>query len=216
MYKRSVLELSLDSVVIAVEDGPVRRVGTRIVMARLIWPRPAIAERVALMPLAFNGLEGMPESGDWTSRILFKETIQGPFGVELSVTGPVTGTQLADFLRFAGAGFMNAAGKAVAGAAESGMTSALAGLPMRYLETVLKQAGKKRTPVVATGLADLRPDGALAGGKMQTVAIPLQAPRPLYRATRTRRHGELKLRRRRILDGGEPNGLATLKARLYV
>ena len=88
------LEMMLDRVEVKT-TGARRKDGRHMVIATLVWPRPLIAERVSAKTLGFEGNVVDLKKSDWITRIVFKERVDGPFGLELGVTEQMSDSEIA-------------------------------------------------------------------------------------------------------------------------
>ena len=57
------------------------------VTAALVWPRPGIARKLSVADRTFVARRFEPDPGSWVETVLFKEIVQGKFGIEISVSG---------------------------------------------------------------------------------------------------------------------------------
>lgn len=215
MYKRRIFELLLERVQIDVVGGRKTRGSKHVLSASLTWPRPAIAERFAVKTLDFENNTADLSKSDWTARILFKETVQGPFGLEVSVTEPLSTGQAGEFLKFMGLSILKLARAGAGDLAASPIGSGLIKLPFEYLGKIASSSDKKPPRLIGAGKVDLSADDKWKAGKLVRIEIPLTAPETIYKTVRSRKHGELSARRRTLLKAGQPNGTAVLSARLY-
>jgi len=211
---RDILEVLLNRVELA-EHGGTRRAPTRhLVLVSLVWPRPTIAERTAVKDLALDGTAADLSGKSWTTRVLFKETVQGPLGIKVDVTAPVTESEVAEFLRFLGSSVLDLAGDELAGSIISPFLAGLVRVPARYAGKWITASGKKSLRIVASGHVDIGTEQP--GGKDgATVDVALVAPERIARVTRSASHGSVKTRRRTLLKKGDPNGRVLLGLRRY-
>jgi len=186
-----------------------------MVTAGLVWPRSTIAERVAIKTLDFEDNTADLSRSDWTSRVLFKETVQGPFGLELSVTEHLSNDQVREFVKFMGSSVLKLTGAEAGDLVESSMGAGLVKLPFQYLGKLVAGSSRKSAGVVGAGTVDLCADGGWKVNEVVRVEIPLVTPETIYMTARTRKHGELSSRRRTLLKAGRENGVAVLTARVY-
>lgn len=211
MAKTKTLELSLEQARIDTMGGP--RKGKHMVIVSLVWPRPRIAERVAVKTLDFrNNAVDLSKSG-WTEKILFKELILGQLGIEVGVTERVSDSQAADFFRFLGSSLLKMAGSE----ADDLMIDPLAGgivkLPFQYLSNVIAKPAKKGPKMIASGMIDIDPDKTWKNKKTARIQVPLTATQSIYRIAKGSKGSRGK--RQLVLEAGAPNGLAVLSGKLY-
>lgn len=207
-YKRNVVEMSL----IAIRgEGPWTRGGKsseRVLTVTLVWPRPLVASRVAVQTQSFSR-EGLDVAGlDWSERILFKETVEGPFGVIVQVSESLTAQQLAKVAGALGEVALKAAGSEAARVAVGPGLTALAKFPFTYLAGELSSLGKT-AKVVAAGRATLIP------GEPGVVEIPMVVPADVVRVRRSKRAGRMQTRRETLHKEGEAAGSVRLDVGYY-
>ena len=202
------LEMLLNKVEVK-ETGARRKSGQHKVIATLVWPRPRIAERVAAKTLEFEENVLDLKKSDWITRIVFKELIDGPFGIELGVTERMSDSEVADFFKFLGSSLM----KLMGNEAEDMMTSSLAGglvkIPFQFLSKFISDIGDKGPKIIASGSVCLHAEETWKkkNAETKTFKVPLTAPEKIYKITRTRRHGQMQSRRRTLLEAGADNGV---------
>ena len=213
-YRRCIMEVCLEAVRLRSAGG--RGAGHRkhMVMGRLIWPRPAIAEKAAVKTLDIRGLAVDLRGASWTDRILFKETVQGPVGLELGITESLSDARLAGFVRFLGASLFRLAASEAGDMMVSPMSAALGKIPLQYAGKVLS-AKPKPADLIGVGTVDLLPETFQTGEGSIVLDIPLVAPVPVTRLVRTRVGGEPRLKRRVVVAAGADNGVAVVRVRLY-
>ena len=213
MVKRMVCELSLERVEVGVSGA--NKTGMHMLLASLVWPRAAIAERVAIKKLRMDGDAADLSKAGWTGRILFKEIVQGPFGIEIGLTGPLADPQIERLLSFVGSTLLKLAAAGAGDAASTDLGGGLMKIPFQLLAGKTTQPKPEDAPLIASGRVDLPAAEEWQAGKTVRVEVPLTAPRTIHKTTRQRRHGEVSARRRTLLKAGESNGRAILTARLY-
>lgn len=207
-YRRNVVEMSLNAIR---GVGPWTRGGKpskRVITVTLVWPRPLVASRVAVQTQTFSR-EGLEVAGqDWSERILFKETVEGPFGVIVQVSESLTAQQLAKVAGALGEGVLKAAGTEAARIAVGPGLTALARLPFTYLAGESSALGKT-AKVVAAGRVTLMP------GEPGVVEIPLVVPEDVVQVRRSKRAGRMQTRRETLHKQGEAAGLVRLDVGYY-
>ena len=215
MFKRRILELSLEQVKIDVTGSRNTRTRQHVVTAALTWPRPAIAERFSVKTLEFVHHVADLSQSDWTTKILFKEIVLGPFGLEVSVTEPLSVGQIDDFLKFMGSSILKLAGAEAGDLVTSPIGTGLIKLPFAFLSKMVSSSNKKPVKVIGAGHVDLSADDNWKTGRLVRLDIPLITPETIYGTVRNRKHGELSTRRCTLLKAGRQNGVAVVTARLY-
>jgi hypothetical protein len=213
------LEMLLNKVEVK-ETGARGKKGRHMVIATLVWPRPRIAERVYAKTVELEENAVDLKKADWITRIVFKELVDGPFGIELKVTEAMSDSAIADFFRGVGSALMKLTGNE----AEDMMASSLAGglvkMPFQYLSQYISGLGDKAPKIIASGSLCLHadetwnpPSGKASGAKTKknperkTFKVSLTAPETIYKVTRTRRQGRLQTKKRKLLDAGSENGI---------
>ena len=151
------LEMLLNKVEVK-ETGAKRKQGRHMVIATLVWPRPRIAERVYAKTVELEENAVDLKKADWITRIVFKELVDGPFGIELKVTEAMSDSQIADFFRGVGSALMKLTGNE----AEDMMASSLAGglvkMPFQYLSQYISDLGDNGPKIIASGSLCLHAD----------------------------------------------------------
>lgn len=203
--ERNTLEMTLDTVRLTAEEP---ESAERIVLATLLWPRPMISERVSSRVLTFrDGAADLAEK-DWTERILFKETVEGTYGLIVQVTEPMSSGEVAKFFRQLGEALLKVSASEMAKLVSGPWLGALARIPLQILAEEVGAPGQG-PKLAAAGRITLLP------GEPGSLRIPLQTVRDQYR-TETRRVGSRKITRRvKTASAGEPAGEIVLQADYY-
>lgn len=206
--RKDTIELSLTGI----EGGPAwasgRKKTQRLVTVTLIWPRPLVAERVATRQYAFVK-DGLDLSGrDWSETILFKENVEGPFGVVVQVSQPLTSQELSRITAAMGGALLRAAGSEAAALVSGPGLSSLARFPFNFLAGELSSIGKV-PKIVAAGRITLRP------ARPGRVEIPLTVPEDIVRVRSVRIGGRTQSRRETTHRKGAAAGIAALDAVYY-
>lgn len=136
----------------------------------LVWPRVGIARKSAAREIAFRKGQADFASEEWTKRVLFREDVEGHFGLAVTVTEPVSVQKARRFLRLVakyalkmGADFVE---KAMVGHAD------VASAP---LDAFAQMIGEKDVPkALAQGVLDV--DALPPEGGEATVTVPLKRP----------------------------------------
>lgn len=214
MSKRKVLELYLERLELE-NSGPKRRSASGHVLAvNLVWPRPAIAERSALKTVELeDGTAELARAG-WTEKILFKEQVEGPFGIEVLVTERMSESQLGEFFSFAGSSLLKSAGNEAGDIVSDGIISGMAGIPFKFLSKLAADAGKMPARVLGTGAVDMKDSSLPAGGRRKKIKVSLTVPETVYAVSRRASHGGIRSRGRVLLREGEENGHVVLSCRV--
>jgi hypothetical protein len=88
--------LSLKSVTL---DAPLNQTGECVLLAELILPRPSIAKKSALKDCRVTKGKRSFVREPFYEKGLFKEKVDGPFGVRVSLSRPLKHPELNQFLR---------------------------------------------------------------------------------------------------------------------
>ena len=208
-YRRNTVEMHLRAIEGA---GPWARGGAkvdRLVTVSLLWPRPLVASRVAVQTHAFHK-DGLDLSTvDWSESALFKENVEGPYGVVVQISDSMTSQQVARLAGAIGSAVFRAAGSEAARVAVGPGLTALARFPFNFLAGEISNLGKD-AGVVAAGRVTLVPED-----KVRLVEIPLQVPEDVVQVRRSTRGGRSRTRRETIHKAGDPAGVAKLALQYY-
>ncbi len=215
MHKRRVLEICLDEIEAGATGARGKGRAAHVLAARLIWPRPAIAEKVSLKTVDLQGGKADLNAAIWGRRILFKETVQGPCGLSIEVTRRVSDTQAARFIHFLYASVFTALSAEVAATAPGGGWVGLLRQPLRFLARETGTPPKAWPAVMAAGMLDVRPESIGKRGERVQIEIPLRAPKDVFETHRRQRGGETAMRRERVRKAGEANGRAVISIAAY-
>ncbi len=207
-YRRDTLELTLEHVQGAESWAHQRAGAERLVMATLVWPRPLIAERVAARAYPFEKSKLDLAGRDWSERIFFKENVEGPFGLVIQVTEPLTAQELRRVTASLGDVLLKTTGTELARLAAGPWTATLARFPFTHLAGALSDAGKNPT-IVAAGQTTILP------GTPGPLEIPLSLPRDVTRVRRQRVGGRTRTRRETLHRKGDPAGTVRFDAVYY-
>jgi len=185
-----------------------------LVIVRLLWPRPAIVEKVAFknVELADGTLD--LEGGEWTDRILFKEQVLGPFGVEIGVTTRVRDERVSEFVKTFVSSLFTITGKD-ADDLTPGMPGGLVNLPFKSLARYASGTKSEGPRLIAAGACTLVGDELEGESDPKPITVELSSPNPVWRIKRGRRQGQPAARRETLLGADQPNGTVELSARLY-
>lgn len=205
-YKRRIMEVSLLGVELT--TGRKRKAGKHLAAARLVYPRPGIAERVAVKPVQLKAGRRGRGATSWSEQILFKEVVQGPFALSVELTDAMTDSELGKVIDSLASAVLKVAGNEMVDAAAGPMGGVLMGLPVRFFSAMMS---KKEVPkVLGSGSVDLCADGRWASGKTRKVKIELTAEKDVYEIRRSTRGGSPRMARKRVLKAGEISGSVTL------
>ncbi len=210
------LELMLDKVTVK-ETGARRKKGRHVVIVTLVWPRPRIAERVSAKTLEFeDNVADLKKSG-WIDRIVFKELVDGPFGIELGVTERMSDSEVADFFKFLGSSLVKLIGNEVEDTMGGSLSGGLVKIPFQYLSKFITKIGDKGPKIIASASINVHAEETWKkkNTETKTFKVPLTAPETIYKVIRTRRHGQMQSSRRTILKAGDDNGIIEFTGKVY-
>ena len=198
MAKRRVLEVKLEKAHLDATGLAGSRKEQRMVRASLIWPRAAISERLAYKTLEITDGAVDMTSKDWTSRILFKEPVEGRIGISVGISVPVTDAQVKKFYGYVGSSLLKLVGSESSSAISSSIVGGLLKAPLYGLASMVTSLSKESPAIVAEGVVDLQSNSLKATGKARKITVPLLASRTVYRTVRKTRAGK-KTTSRRVL-----------------
>ena len=184
IHKRRVLELSIEE--LEIRETGARGTGRHFVVASLVYPRPAIAAKTVVKEVAFEDRAAVFGSAEWTDRVLFKETVHGPFGLRVEVTAALNEGQVSRFMKFLGGALFKIAASEADALADGLPALAVAGLPMTYVSKYLSGKGENRPSTIAVGVTDMVVGPDWDPGHTMHVTVPLTAPSAVTRVVRIR------------------------------
>ncbi len=214
MIKRRILELLLDNVQIPRRGRDGSGETRHMLHVSLVWPRMAIAHKTAAGVMILRDGVYRPDPESWTQRALFKEAVEGPFGVRVEVSEALSDTQWSEAVARLGNAVWTMAGTQIGGFAENPVTSLLWRAPFDALSRTATAAARKEPRLIAAGTLDMQCDEwpALQDKRL---ALTMRAPEDISRVSRRRVAGKLQSRRTTIIKSGETNGKTELLARVY-
>jgi len=213
MARQKIVEILLDRVQLREIGGAERQESQHLLLVTLVWPRARIEEAAAVKPITLTKKTADVRKASWTERIIFKQLVEGPFGIHVAVTKRVSGKQAPEFLKFLAAQIFGIAGKEIEDLAVQPVAGALARIPFRYLSKSIP-AGKKAAPkIIAEGSLDLNTE-KLKKRKRSPIHVPIEVAETIYRPPqRDSTKGRKPSSRRRVLvKKGEENGSVDLTA----
>ncbi len=208
---KAVLELLLRDIrLTARPQGKAR--SRHVLTATLLWPRPLIAQRQAVRDVTLVDGHADLAQQPWTERVLFKENVEGRFGILLSLSDALTDAALERVLRAVASEAIKAQGALLAGELAGGV------LPVALwtapLSVLARDVARPSDPAAfARGAIDAASEQAIppTGETSGLWTVPLVAARDVTRTSRQRRAGKLRTIRRVVHTAGEPLGEATLE-----
>lgn len=216
MIKRRILELLLGQIEIARHGGGDTGDRTRhLVRIILVWPRMAIANKTFLRAVVLHNGVFRPDPDSWTDSVVFKEAVEGPFGVRVEVSDVLSESQWSEAVARLGHAVWTMAGAHIVDFAENPVTAMLWKAPFDGLARTVTAAAKTEPRTVAAGRIDLQCESWKAI-QQNRFEIEMQVPEDIVRVSRRRVGGKLQSRRTLVLKDGEPNGAVELVGRVYV
>ncbi len=216
IYRRRVAEILLNEAGLASRSGESAKDALNLLIINLIWPRPAIVERTAARFLPIEGAKRLDLSdSEWVDRILFKETVQGPFALQASVTEPLKGERIGEAMDILGKFALRFARDTAGDIVGGGIPGRLAEVPFEGIAGLLKSGNFGHAEIVASGSVGLCADADWAEGDLRYIKVPLCVPRNVYAVNRTEEHGESRVQRKVALEKGQNNGFVLLSMRMY-
>lgn len=196
---------------IALDESLALETDTRhLLSAALVWPRPLIARRTALLEVALTGGRHDFSSGPWNRRILFKETLQGNFALGLVLSEALGKDDLAKLLVAFADPLLQGAVRGIDAAAGAGsLPAGLLSAPFAYFA---KEGLENEEPrPLAEGTGDVHLEELEAA---RTAVIPLKTVRAVTRPVRVRRGDRIRTVRRTIVPAEQSIGTVSVAFRL--
>ena len=167
-----------------------------VVTIELIYPRLAIASKSAAKTIVLKN--GLCEADllPWTRKICFKESVEGNFGVHVTVSERLSTTQMRKMMRFIAGKSLDIGADAVEDAIPMPVVDEIAVQPLIYLSKQLLSTTQAK--IIAEGFLDLK--AAQFSDTPSLISVPLLSCR------------KIALNGRQILKENEPDGVVELSA----
>ena len=167
-----------------------------VVTIELIYPRLAIASKSAAKTIVLKN--GLCEADllPWTRKICFKESVEGNFGVHVTVSERLSATQMRKMMRFIAGKSLDIGADAVEDAIPMPVVDEIAVQPLIYLSKQLLSTTQAK--IIAEGFLDLK--AAQFSDTPSLISVPLLSCR------------KIALSGRQILKENEPDGVVELSA----
>ncbi len=214
MIKRRILELLLDRVHVPKRGRNGSGESRHMLRVSLIWPRMAIAHKTAVNAVSFRDGVYRPSAASWTQRALFKEAVEGPFGIRVEVSEAMSDKQWAEAVARFGSAVWTLAGGQFGDLAAGSLAALLWQAPFDALSRTTTAAARSDPPIVAAGTLDVRCDDWPALEE-ERLTLTMTAPDDVIRIQRRRVGGSLQTRRSTLIKRDEANGETELIARVY-
>jgi len=108
-----------------------------LMMMNLVWPRLGVAKKSSTLTVPLVSGKCYTDAWSWTNKICFKESVEGTFGLYVSVSEPITETKIRNFLRMLAGKSAAVASDAIEDAVPIPVVDELAGIPMMCLSKQL-------------------------------------------------------------------------------
>ena len=189
---------------------------SRVVDFRLVYPRLAIAQKTSSKVIELNGAAIVkPTFSTWTERILFKESVQGTFGLEIDISEPMTAKELENAASSAASALVKLFGGLAADAIGLKSLNPFAELPASGIAKFLSGSSYS-AKTDATGAIDIPGEtyAHLKPGDDALVTLPVAAARDIVKEThRSTKSRTDAVARRKIARQGDAVGSITLRLR---
>ena len=206
------LEIFLESITLdkAVFKGKAKRVAD----FKLVYPRLTLAQKTSSKTLTLDGATVVkPAFKSWTDRILFKEPVQGTFGIEFSLSDKLSEKELENAVSSTGATLLRLLGDAFADSIGVKGLNGFMELPLDGLAKVL--SGKTYSAkTAAQGVIDIEGSdySSLKSGEEKTLTFPIVSTRDIvdekHRSTKSQSD---RVVRKTTLKADATLGTVTLK-----
>lgn len=188
---------------------------TREVAFHLVCPRLSIASKTALKTLRLSDGLWTGNGKAWTERVLFKETVQGTAGIEVTATDPLSPADLDSATRSSASTVVRFLGDAASDAVGIKALGPLAELPASAIAKLL--SGSSQARIAAGGVLDVEDVvyDSLAVGETRDLEVTLRARRDLVQESRRApaKDGASRVTRKVVAREGDPVGIVRLRLR---
>jgi hypothetical protein len=208
MAQRTRRDLEVTLLEFVVSSLQSRRQTRHLFSAQLIWPRVNIASRNCEKELKLEHGRVDWQQAEWEQKILFKETVDNIFGLELRLSCVLSQAQLQEFSRYLAGNISKIAAKTLDDIIPVGDVAVL---PLLYASKNLLQTSKPEIIVRASCSVDLN-DIPEEG---QILELPLLSQRELVKRRREGGHRDhIRYLSEKTLEIGAPDGWARIQLRL--
>jgi hypothetical protein len=152
-----------------------QRTGVRILESRLIYPRPTVAQKATSISLQFDDGAWTSNGKSWTESVLFKESIQGDTGLEITLSDIVSDKTIDEALTSGAAAFVKVMGQLASEAFGERYLGPFADIPASVISKAI--TGKAQIKIIATAIQDI-PSLQIAdlrAGDISIIEAPLLA-----------------------------------------
>lgn len=206
---KKTMEVHVESVQLVSTGKASKKETQHALSATLIWPRPAIARKEAALSceLVKGGVDFA--TAPWHETILFKEQVEGKFGVQVEVSEALSNAVLEAFIRSFSTVMLKDV-SALIGKADLAFGDLLSSL----FSSAGKSSGSSgpKPVMVAEGAVTLDPANLTEG---MLVEVPLVAPRAISETSASADVGRGVARKRKVaVAKGASNGVAKIRIHL--
>lgn len=206
------LEISIEA--IELDKTVFKGRSKRIMDFKIIYPRLTLAQKTTSKTLTLDGGKVVkPGFVRWVDSILFKENVQGTFGLECSVSSPASGKELEGAAASAGGSLLRLFGDLIASATGLKTAGSFTELPIDALAKVVTSSAYS-SKAVAQGAIDITGEDyeALKTGQATVKELPLLAVRDIveekHRSTKSQAD---KVTRKTVIKAETQIGRVKLK-----
>ena len=210
---RRTIEVALAGV--RLESARTAQGGNHLVVVNLVWPRPLIAVRTTIKTVMLSDGQADTSGWSWTDRILFKEDVEGPFGISADVSDELADDLIAGFMSSVASFGIKLAGDGIGDTAAGPLAGGLAAIPLEYMGKTAAAAGKAQAQSAGAGTLDLQVGPDWKAGETRNVRLPLTANRSISRMRRQMQRGRMAAKPERIMQHGEANGFIDMTVLPY-
>ena len=182
---------------------------THVVLATLIWPRPAIREKQFVQTIQVDK-DGNINNLTWDKTILGKEAVQGPFAIKIAVFKNMSDKQQADLVRYLISKTAKEVGDYVGGLIDIPLASDLIEIPFDYFAKKIGSANNKTGIIGSSCINFVMPEQSDL-----TENCILTTPRDFYTTRTLSRAGKRTRVRKKILEKGNAIGEISISLKIY-
>ena len=146
-----------------------------VVTVELIYPRIGIASKSSAKTVVLKNGVCEADRLPWTRKICFKESVEGSFGVHVTISERLSATQMRKVMRFIAGKSLDIGADAVEDAIPMPVVDEIAVQPLIYLSKQLLTT--TQTKIIAEGYLDLK--AAQFSDTPSLISIPLFSCRKL-------------------------------------
>lgn len=209
-HKRLTVEFGINSLSLEKRLSDNKKT-THVVLATLIWPRPAIKEKQFIQTIQVGKDGNMPINLTWNKTILGKESVQGPSAIKIAVFKNMSDKQQADFVRYLMAETAKDVGDYVGGLIDIPLASDLIEIPFDYFAKKIGSSNDK-TGIIGSSCINFE---IMPKQNDFTENCILTTPRDFYTTRTISRAGKRTRLRKKILEKGNAIGEICISLKIY-